>query len=348
MYRRGKLNTIFEDNIVFRELNPINKALPQFEEIKQVLHLDTLPRKKDILYAKVLSYIFKSMRDFKKILYIGDTLMSDGSVIRNLAQNREFQVAGIITREGEKEKLESDGEILLNTRWQKLPDAVKILENSGFSIDKKTVLVIDIDKTAIGARGRNDGAIDRARMDAIFQIASDIFGSIDRKNFFGIYSRVNRKDLFHITADNQDIVSIVSILVYGGAINFSQLEELHNGEEVLRKCIKNTGGRLKDVTLSVYKNIKNGNPTPFPMFRKAEFEKTIKRMDFLSDDVSVSDLLTKEITTTEEVFDCATRAKDRGGLVFGVSDKPALSTIPCPDTDLPPIYEKEMKIFGEH
>ncbi len=349
MYKREKLNTVFKDYIVLRELNPIRKDLPQFKETKKALNLNVLPRKKDVLYAKVLGYIFKSVGNFKKILYLGDTLMSDGSVIRNFVKNGEFKTYGIITRESGDRKMEAGDAFIFSTRWDSLMKAIKKAEEMGVSLDENTVLVVDIDKTAIGARGRNDKAIDKARMDAILQITGDIFGSIDEEKFFKIYNRVNTKDLFRITGDNQDIISAVSILIYSGAADFNMFESVNNAADFLETARTRVKiNRLKEITEKVYTNVKNHNPTAFPLFRKTEFLKTIDRMDFLKDESMPEKLLSEEILITGEVFNAALYAKERGALVFGVSDKPALSTMPSGDINLPPIFEKEMKVFGKY
>ncbi len=348
MYKIEKLNSIFENYMVFRELNPVRKNLPQFEEIKRELHFERLPRKKDALYAEALGYIFKSIRDFKKVFYIGDTLLSDGAVIKNFAKSGLFYSFGIITREEGEEQIELRENFVFNTRWADLRKAIELAESKSFAIDSSTVFVIDIDKTAIGARGRNDSAIDKARTDAIFQLAGEIFERFDKDGFFSVYDKLNKKDYFYITSDNQDFVSILSMLIYGGAINFEELKAMSGIEEALCFAISRAKGALRKVAETVYKNVLSGNPTTFPSFRKAEFRKTIERMNFLPQNAPVSALLEEEILITGEVFSAAVYAKERGALVFGVSDKPALSTMPSGSVNLPPIFEKEMKVFGKY
>ena len=318
-------------------------------ETKKALKLTELPRKKDILYARALGYILKKIGNFKRILYLGDTPMSDGSVIRNFKENREFETYGIITREEGNEIIQKKENFIFNTRWKNLYKALVKTESLGFTMDKNTVLIIDIDKTAIGARGRNDKSIDKARMDAILQITENIFGNLNRKKFFEIYDRVNTKSFFPITGDNQDIISIVSIVIYNGTVGFDMLENAKDAADFLKKSLVGINiNKLKQIVEETYQNVTKGNPTAFPLFRKTEFEKTISRTDFLDDNTPVEYLLSEEIMMTKEVLDIALQAKEKGALVFGVSDKPALSTIPEQGMNMPPIYEKEMKIFGKH
>ena len=75
--------------------------------------------------------------------------------------------------------------------------------------------------------------------------------------------------------------------------------------------------------------------------------KTIARADFLPDETPIAKLLSEEITITGEVYHLALMLKKRGVVVFGVSDKPALSTMPEEGSGLLPVYEKTMKIYSE-
>ena len=348
MYKRGKLTDIFGDFIIFRELNPVNKNLPQFERVKKALSLEKLPRKKDKDYVKVLSYIFSFAGGYKRIFYIGDTLMSDLSVINSFSRYTDFETFGIITREGELNGFEDRGNFVLNGKWKNLQNVFSFCEKNHFTISEDTVFIIDIDKTAIGARGRNDKAIDRARMDAIKALAGEIFGEVNKEEFSMIYDVVNKKDFFYITEDNQDIVSIVSFLVYDGALSLEQLGsgEFENTISLL-SSVKPDNTKLEKYVQTVLVNVEKGNPTAFPEFRKKEFEKTILRTDFLADETLPSKLLSEEILITGEVYDLALIAKEKGAFVFGVSDKPALSTMPQNSDVFPPVYEKVMKIYSE-
>ncbi len=344
LYKRGRLSDFFESNIVFRELEPVNKNLPGFSALKGKLGLRVLPRKKDKAYVKVLSEMFRAKGNFTKILYIGDTLMSDLSVINNFAESGMFKTMGIITREGEADGFEENENYIFSGSWANLPDVLVHIENKVFNVDKNTVVIIDIDKTAIGARGRNEKAIDRARMDAIFMLAKKAFNDVSMERFLSVYNVINKREFFFITEDNQDFVSILSILVYGGALN---LADFHNAQNVLGLlAMAEMENPVLEYIETVIKNVKVQNPTAFPQFRKAEFEKTIERMDFLPEKTPVETLLSEEIMITGEVYDTAIYLRSKGAFVFGVSDKPALSSIPQEGSILPSIYEKEMKIYG--
>ncbi len=351
MYKRDNLNTIFENYIVFRELNPLREELPSFSELKKQLKLDFLPRKKDPEYAKVLSFLFKKIGDFEKVIYFGDTYLNDGSVIKNLTELNEYKVFGVITEEGEQDYIKFKGNMILNTKWRNLLPILEILEKRDFLLDEKTIVVIDIDKTFIGARGRNNKAIDKARTDAITSIIKDALGEIEEDRFDYIYSRLNRRSLHSFTGDNQDIVAIMSILFYGDYYALGRfIREFYAGNwreplEFFNTITIPPNDKAYKLLEEVKENLLKKNPTAFPTFREKEFNCTLKRMDFLPDVSDVRKLLNEEILITKEVYDVGLIAKKKGAIVFGLSDKPELSSIPKGRKKSTAIYLKQAKIF---
>jgi len=351
MYKRDNLNTIFENYIVFRELNPLREELPSFSELKKQLKLDFLPRKKDPEYAKVLSFLFKKIGDFEKVIYFGDTYLNDGSVIKNLTELNEYKVFGVITEEKEQDYIKFKGNMILNTKWRNLLPILEILEKRDFLLDEKTIVVIDIDKTFIGARGRNNKAIDKARTDAITSIIKDALGEIEEDRFDYIYSRLNRRSLHSFTGDNQDIVAIMSILFYGDYYALGRfIREFYAGNwreplEFFNTITIPPNDKAYKLLEEVKENLLKKNPTAFPTFREKEFNCTLKRMDFLPDVSDVRKLLNEEILITKEVYDVGLIAKNKGALVFGLSDKPELSSIPKGRKKSTAIYLKQAKIF---
>ncbi len=347
MYKRDSINTIFEDYIIFRELNPIKVSLPSFSQIKNDLKLTFLPRKKDFEYAKVLSYLLDAIGSFEKVIYFGDTFLNDGGVIKNLAKLEKYKVLGIITEENVSDYVKFEDNIIVNTKWKNLSS---ILKNSGFTFDKKTVVIIDIDKTLIGARGRNDRALDKARMDAIISLAGEIFGEIDIDRFEFVYSEMNKKNMHPFTQDNQDTVAIMSIVFYGDYYNLERfIKEFYDGKWVnpldfLNFINISKEDKAFEFVEEVKENLRMQHPTSFPTFRKRELYYTLNRMDFLPDETDVNDLINEEIMITKEVFEIGFLAKSKGSLVFGLSDKPELSSIP-EDKSGEPIYLKRAKIF---
>ncbi|MGC8690655.1 MAG: hypothetical protein ACP5SP_04380 [Caldisericum sp.] len=339
MFKKGILNDIFRDYIIFRELNPVKKSLPNFETLKDKLELQALPRKKDKEYALVISEILKSAMDFSNIVYLGDTFLSDLTVIKNL-EELGFDIFGVITDE-EKTNFESPYPyVVFNNSWAKIKDFVSD------KISDKTIVIIDIDKTAIGAHGRNHLPIDKARTDAIVSIAEAIFqkkfDSLEKGNFLKLYKSIHTKDLLNFTQDNQDIVSITTLIIYSNAISldeFLKLAKTTSFEEFIEDI--RVSGQLQDLVYEVKENIKAKSPTLFPTFRKVELEKTLARMNFLPDDTPLETLLSEEILITGEVFDIGKYALSKGAIVFGVSDKPEVASF----SEDKSIFTKLIKIY---
>ncbi|BAL80665.1 hypothetical protein [Caldisericum exile] len=339
MFKRGNLNDIFNDYIVFRELNPVRRSLPNFEMLKDKLGLQTLPRKKDKDYAIVLSEILKSAMDFSNIIYLGDTFLSDLTVIKNLKE-LGFDVFGVITDEEAKNTNSPHGYVVFNDSWSKVKDLVFD------KISDKTILVIDIDKTAIGAHGRNHLPIDKARTDAIVSLAETIFekhfDTAEEENFLKLYKSIHTKDLLHFTQDNQDIVSIVALIIYSNAISFDEFLRRANTisfEEFIEGI--NVSGLIQGLVQEVKDNVIKKSPTLFPTFRKIELEKTLARMDYLPSDTPLETLFSEEILITGEVFEIGTYVLSKGAIVFGVSDKPEIASF----SEDKSIFTKVMKIY---
>lgn len=348
MYKRDFLNTLFEDYIIFRELNIVKNSLPNFEFISKVLNLNSLPRKKDKEYVKVLSYLIDSIGEFRKIIYLGDTFLNDKSVVENLTSLNKYEVLGIITEgKGEKRK---ENNILINDRWENL---YNIFDDLNIKFDKFTFLIVDIDKTIIGARGRNDNSIVKARFDAIKELANEIIGSYDEKRFFEIYQKLNEREYQSFTEDNQDIVTLLTILFYLDLYQFDKFlyefkKNIHSDKLIFFKnVLENTKENLKfiEILKKCISRMEQNDQTPFIEFRYKEFETTIKRMDFLTDDTPQDILLEEEIMITKEVYEILLDAKDRGASILGLSDKPEASSFPKNSVKLPSLHLKIMKIF---
>jgi hypothetical protein len=348
MYLRTNLNSIFEDLIIFRELNVIKKDFPKFEKLKEILYLEKLPRKKDKDYALFLSYIIDYVGDFNKVIYIGDTFLNDKSVIENLSKLNKYEVYGIIT-EG-KGKLKKEDNIVINNYWENLK---YIFNELNINFDKKTFIIADIDKTLIGARGRNDLSIDKARFDAIREVSKKYIKDFNEELFFSIYKFLNRKEFHIFTEDNQDIVTLLAIAFNLNLYSFKKfIYEFENGiwkdkisffERVL--YLNRDRNEFIEIIKECLYKMKNDDPTPFLEFRYKEFEATIKRIDFLSDETETEKLLSEEILITKEVYQILIEGKENGSTIFGLSDKPEASTMPKENSKLPPIYKKKFKIF---
>lgn len=86
--------------------------------------------------------------------------------------------------------------------------------------------------------------------------------------------------------------------------------------------------RLRSVHSEVAAAVAAGDPTPFKEFRRAEFQETVRRMVPADDSPEVSSLLETGIVITHEVQQKALEWRDRGALLFGLSDKPDEASFP--------------------
>jgi hypothetical protein len=85
---------------------------------------------------------------------------------------------------------------------------------------------------------------------------------------------------------------------------------------------------LRQIHEDIYARVQQGDPTPFKAFRFNEFRTTVGRMGHLEDGVPVEELLANEIVITQEVREMALTWRERGALLFGLSDKPDEASVP--------------------
>lgn len=336
--RKGKISDLIGDNIFFRELNPQNPDLVPIDVVLFRLNLDRVPRKKDPEYPQVISYYLNLLGDFDRILFIGDTMISDRFLVLGLLSLNKYEVFAIITREsGEKFELKQEGDIIYSNRWSFMRELPDFLAKRDFYIDEKTAVIIDIDKTLIGARGRNDHAIDLARAEAVYKLLKKAGISMDFNEFFNLYKHVNSPDFFNITQDNQDIVAFVTIALSSGIVkNITSLEE------TAQKLMTGKHPFLAFLGKEIITNLKKKSPTLFPTFREMEYFTTIEFMDRFDDSTPIEKLLKEEIFITGEIYDLFENSLST---IIALTDKPELSSLPPEGTDLPPIHKKLAKIY---
>ncbi len=158
-------------------------------------------------------------------------------------------------------------------------------------VDATTVILLDIDKTLLGARGRNDTVIDQARTAAMEAVCIDALGAaFDRA-------------AFHEVASIHDIARLV--------------------EHVLPA--RNTSFHAAHSAIAA--RMTADDPTPFKAFRRREFVETVARMRASGGAEGVPDLAA-EVVLTGEVLDVARRWQRMGALIVALSDKPDESAVP--------------------
>ncbi|MBV7336843.1 hypothetical protein KFU94_53150 [Chloroflexi bacterium TSY] len=228
-------------------------------------------------------------------------------------------------------------------------------------LDENTVVIVDIDKTALGALGRNDSVIDRARLDGIYRTMNSVLGdNFDTDAFESQYAELNNPEYHCITADNQDYLAYLCLVMNTKLIQFDELvNEVQSGnmddfEQFtrwvnVRMMINPVGSeRLRQVHETVMASLHVGDLTPFKRFRRQEFMTTVERMGSMADDSSVTEILQNEIALTNEVCEVSKWFRKRDCLLLCLSDKPSEASCPDPDvlTEHVPIHEIQTHLVG--
>jgi hypothetical protein len=355
---RASIYDFLGDLVIYRNLQPADGRLRRPQLVGNVI-----PRKAELAYAQAVLHLrgqaqaLRSNKRLQRLIYIGDTAMNDGQAIRNLALS--LPTYGFIGHEkGEERKwIQVEDRVMLANRWAALVDFIYFLRGEGFVFDEATAALIDLDKTAFGARGRNSQAIDAARVEAVRRTVEEVLGGdFNEREFRTIYDELNQPQYHPFTADNQDYLAYICLMVSGGIYDFTQLlahldaERLSSFAQFIEACAERSiGDELAPVHREVYTNFRRGDPTPFKSFRYREYEETMRRMDRLPEDVGEKRVLAEEIVITQEVADVCRFLSGRSVLLFGLTDKPDESSIPRPELaqmGYLPLHRVAMKVMG--
>jgi len=278
------------------------------------------------------------------VVFLGDTRMNDGTAFVNISQAGGWPGFAFIGAENDQpqqtEIVDADDgcSLFLANRWSALAEFEIYLTRQHFHIDEGTVVLIDMDKTMLGARGRNDGVIDQARMDAAFQTVSAALGDdFDAPKFNAAYQRFNQPVFHAFTSDNQDYLVYISLIIASGVYDLETFaENVQNGRLAnfsdflvyVDSHLAQLPSKLHAIHDDVITCFKTGDPTPFKAFRRKEYQITAARMGHLGPDSPLDLVLNQEIVITQEVRKAALAWRQQGALIFGLSDKPDEASIP--------------------
>ena len=351
-YGRTSVHEFLGDSVVYRNLMPVDTRLSSLEEVRERFGIASnfIPRKSMPEYADVLAYILQQARMLQapdvilgRLIYLGDTRMNDGTAFTNICRAGGWNGLAFIASEAEgPEHVEiieqAEGALYLANRWGAIYEFDNFRREKRFPLDEQTIVIIDLDKTALGARGRNDHVIDSARVDAVRRTVGDLLGNtFDPTEFQVAYDRLNQPEFHPFTADNQDYLAYICLILSAGLVDLKSLmTEIQAGNKTsFEQFIAEVDDRaaelpakLYDIHNEVYALVRQGDPTPFKDFRYHEYQTTIGRMGWLDDCKPVSELLQKEIIITQEVREIALTWREQGALLFGLSDKPDEASIP--------------------
>ena len=226
----------------------------------------------------------------ERLVYIGDTRMNDGTAFRNLCAGGNWPGWAFIGADdlSSPPHREVEASLYLANRWSALPDFLRFLEHQDFALDEATAIIVDVDKTAVGARGRNDKVIDEARVEGVKRTVADLLGPrFDETAFRAAYEELNRSAYHAFTTDNQDYLAYICLILGAGLWELEALISQVAGGSVQsfedfiatvqgRRCeLAHTG--LTSIHDDVWQHVQAGDPTPFKAFRYNEYLTTVAR-----------------------------------------------------------------------
>ena len=385
----SSLDELIGDLVVYRKLEPLTRQIPGLKSARHLLGLpnDVVPRKQDESYAQVAMWILEQAQKRRaaavdELLFIGDTLSGDGhtfQVMRSLRAAGDLSLDDGARDDGSaalpsvcfigNEKADEPEQFIANdgtgmfeaNRWSQLVDWIRWAQQSGLRLGENTAVVLDLDKTAIGARGRNNRAIDVARLKGLYRTVGSLLGDkFNAKLFTQHYEHLNRARFHHLTGDNQDYLAYICLVLNNDGLDCADLLQRVEGgavqtfEQFVRYaevCIAG-GGRVSEAMRQAHEAVNTavsqGDPTPFKQFRRAEFVATLEHMNNLADDVPAQERFHQEICITQEVRETVLWLKERGCLIISFSDKPDESSIPhrTRHRGKPPIHKAKTHAIG--
>lgn len=367
MYPKGTLADWLGDRVVYRNLIPADPNLPSLTDVWREIGLDAhrVPRKTEPAYAAAVVRFLEAAQTargappLRNLLFIGDTFMNDGTAARNLATH--LPLRGFIgdDRLAEPEQVQYGDLLMVANRWGQVAELLAWARSEGLACDERTAVLVDVDKTFIGARGRNDQVIDAARVDAVRQTVEDLLGGgFDEAAFRAIYDVLKKQEYHYFTADNQDYLAYICLMVAGGVFPAEELwadleaRRLTGFVQFVTLCDgrrRHMGEGLALAHREVIANVRRGDPTPFKSFRFREYVATVERMDRLPDEAPVVEVLKAEIVITAEVAQFVRALLDMGVLTFGISDKPDEASLPpkaLAEQGKPALHRARMKVVG--
>jgi hypothetical protein len=214
-----------------------------------------------------------------------------------------------------------------------------LMLKDGAALDTRTAVIVDIDKTALGARGRNDGPIDRARVTAIEATVAETLGpAFDQGGFRRAYAALNIPKYHPFTADNQDYLAYICLMLSAGASTLDVLladlatGRLTNFRDFMDRIDRQREQLASPAVRALHDEIRvrvlAEDLTPFKAFRRREYRETVSRMGCLPENAPLAQRLLEEICLNREVVELIRWLRARGCLLMAVSDKPDEASIP--------------------
>lgn len=345
LYGLASVAELIGDFVVYRNLMPMDDRLPSVND----LSLTNSPRKAEPAYGVVVAEILKRARaldvpcvEIERLLFVGDTKLNDGTAFRNICAAGGWPGWCFIGRDAltDEPQVQTEGQLYVANRWSALPEFLRFVQEQGFALDAGTAVVIDMDKTLVGARGRNDKVIDTARVEGVRRTVAGLLGpGFDLAAFQTAYDALNQPAFHPFTADNQDYLAYICLILGAGLFRLDKvIRDVQAGRlKSFDDFIRQVQDRRADLAASglapvhdeVWACVQAGDPTPFKAFRYNEYLTTAARFGPLPD-APVEEVLRQRIVITQEVRTAALRLKEKGALLFALSDKPDEASMPNP------------------
>jgi len=346
----SSLSEFLGDRVVYRNLDIQDPALPRLKTIVQQIGLpeNRIPRKAELAYGQIVATLLQMTSEMdhhgqliRDLVFVGDTRMNDGTAFVNISQSGNWNgIAFIASEKNQPESLNRDPGFefpLYNAnRWSLLNSFEDTCRKHEIDISTGTAVVFDLDKTSLGARGRNDAAIDNARTQAAEDVVREILTTdFDLEVFTRTYTMFNQVEFHSFTTDNQDYLVYLCLIATAGVIDPEKLaEQVRSGSlrsfEAFANIIQARQPAMpvaiKGTQADFYLCLQKGDPTPFKAFRRREYINTVTAMR--TPPAFDAEQLNRTICITEEVRQFALSCRARGALLFGLSDKPDEASLP--------------------
>ena len=375
LFGKATLADVVGDLVVFRNLDIQDRRIPGLRNAWKEMDLPSrrIPRKHEDGYARAAAWFLtqarrldRSTARINEVLFLGDTALSDGGAFRNIRREGGWKGWAFIgtgvseNTTGAPEWNQDETNVTQGGRWNLLARWIQEISAQGAACDERTAVVIDMDKTLIGARGRNSVVIDAARLDGLRTTMVELLGSSFNQDVFEeAYQALNQPRFHRFTADNQDYLAYVCLIISSGVISLPGLMEClaEDPNYAFMQFVRWADTRLNaknvelaDMHYSFYKRLEADDPTPFKTFRRREYVATVSRMGNLPDEASIQERLSQEICLTREVMEVADWLKKRGAVVLVLSDKPDEASLPTPEQvreGFKPLHRVSTHVVGE-
>src|SRR3989304_3413606 len=166
-FGRASIHEFLGDWVVYRNLIPGDPHLPALDTLRGEVDLPPrqIPRKSEVGYARVIVHLLQVAQSLRgvtvpiqRLLFVGDTLLLDGTAFANICLAGGWTGLAFIGSENANPSAvnilpNQTGQSLYQTnRWEALADFDRYASDQGFPVDDSTAVIVDIDKTALGAR----------------------------------------------------------------------------------------------------------------------------------------------------------------------------------------------------